>query len=519
MQPSQDPLAPEVHEARPRPLGELLPAVEGVEMSAAPEGVRVRGITAHSQKVREGDIFVAIRGTRTDGHDFVEEAVRRGAAAVVVERSPAEAPEVAVVRVPDSRRAFAELAAAWYGFPARHLPLVGITGTLGKTSVLSMLEAILLAGGQRVGTVGSLGIRVAGEAVETGFTAPDPLILQKGLAHLVDEGCELAAMEVTSHGLSQKRVHGVRYGMGVFTNLVPLEHVDYHGSFRNYVEVKSLFFDHLVPGAPLVHSSDDRAVRGVLQGRDVLPVGCGRTQAADVRINLAEMDADGSRLSLVVRSPLPRMGGGEVPPLTLPLSLRLLGRSNVSNAALAAATALCLGAEPDSIQRALAALPPPKRRMQIIHRGAFTVLDDTVGHPDSITAVFEVVQALSPRRFHMVFGIRGQRGVRINRRTAEALAIWAGKVPPETLIVTRCEGTADERNRVDPEEREAFLDALRDAGIPFEERERTDDAVTSALERAEPGDLVLLLGAQGMDAAAPMARQWLEEREEAGSAA
>src|SRR5690606_1152079 len=158
----------------------------------------------------------------------------RGAVAVVVERRVEGADGVPLVVVPSARQALAELAAIWHGYPARALRMVGVTGTLGKTSVLKMLEAILRTAGRRIGTIGSLGVGLPGRDEPTGYTAPDPLLLQRSLRRIADAGCDLAAMEVTSHALDQKRVHGIEYGLGVFTNLVPLEHMDYHRSFRRY---------------------------------------------------------------------------------------------------------------------------------------------------------------------------------------------------------------------------------------------------------------------------------------------
>ena len=147
--------------------------------------------------------------------------------------------------------------------------------------------------------------------------------------------------------------------------------------------------------------------------------------------------------------------------------------------------------------------------MEILHNGEFLVLDDTVGHPDSISAHFEVVEALAPERVHLAFAIRGQRGRRINRESARSLAIWCERIRPASLVVTSSVEAADERNRVEEGEREAFLDVLTAANIPFSEQARLDQAVTAVLGNAEPGDAVLLLGAQGMDQGQEIAREWL----------
>lgn len=493
-----------------RALAELVEQITDADPElhgAAPE---VSNITADSGKVTDGSLFVAIRGTRTDGHSFIGEAVDRGASAVVVERDYRGGPEIPTVRTDNTRRALAELAAAWHDRPADHLLLAGITGTFGKTSTLSMLDAILAASGTRSGSIGSLGLHVNGEAVEkTVQTAPDPLILHGELARILEEDCRIAAMEVTSHALVQERVHGLEFDLGVFTSLVPLEHADYHGSFRNYIEAKSRFLHHLGPCAPLIFNADDRGVRRLVRSHPARKVGCGTSRTAVVRVEQEEISADGTRLTLNVRRSLSSVGGDEIAPRRLPLEVSLLGRSNLGNAALAATAALHLGATPDAVREALATFPAPWRRMQILHRGRFTVLDDTVGHPDSISALFEVVEGLDARRVHAAYAARGQRGARINRQNAEAFVAWSDRVPLATLALTRSEDIADPRNRVEDEELEAVREPLREHGLEFEEYDRVEAAVRRVLERAGDGDLVLLLGAQGMDGGQEVALEWL----------
>ncbi len=508
---------PSLQESRgsrsPRPLAELARALSGVQEPESGSEVLIRGVAVNSRQVQPGDLFVAVRGTQVDGHAFIKDAVERGAAAAVVEREVEDA-GIPLLWVENSRRALADLAAEWYGRPAERLPLVGITGTLGKTSVLSLLEAILTGAGRRVGVIGSLGVGLGGKQLLTGHTTPDPLLLQQALARMIEEGAELAAMEVTSHALVQDRVHGLRFRLGIFTNLVPLEHMEYHGSFEDYAQAKLRYFDYLQPGAPLVYAAGDRAVSAAVEERDVVGIGCGAAEDAEVQVERRSMDAAGTHLLLKVRQTLPRLGGGQVEPVAFPLELRLLGRSNVNNVSLAATAALCLGAPIEAVQSALAVFPSPPRRLEVIHRGRFTVLDDTVGHPDSISAVFEVAELLEPRRLHVVFAIRGQRGPEINRGDADAITIWAERVRLASLIVTRSAETADERNRVEPEERDAFVERLREGDLPFEEHDRLEDAITLALERAGEDDLILLLGAQGMDAGAEVVRGWGEERGE-----
>ncbi len=506
-------MSPTSRDDRPRRLGALLNALSGPVRRGPLEDHEITGIATRSEEVEPGSLFVALPGTTADGHSFLADAARRGAAAALVERDVGGTLDLPLVRVEDSRCALAELAAAWHGWPAEGLVLVGITGTAGKTSTLALLETMLAAAGEPVGTIGSLGLRVRGETLEeTSYTTPDPLVLQRELARVAEAGARVVAMEVTSHAMVQRRVHGLRYDLGLFTNLLPLEHADYHGTFEEYVAAKSMFFDLLKPGAPLVYNVDDPVTCRMLERREVVGVPCGRDRRAVVRVEPVAVDAGGSLLSLTSTSPIPVVGGDPLPPTTLDLRMRLLGRSNIANASLAATAALCLGVDPAAIPPALADVPPPRRRMEILHRGRFTILDDTVGHPESVTAVFELVRALDPRRVRIAWAVRGHRGARINRENAESLAVWAERIPLATLVVTASADTADALNEVEAEEYAAFVEPLREHGVPHEERASVAEAVRSVLDRAGEGDLVLLLGAQGMDRGRDVARDWLEGR-------
>jgi UDP-N-acetylmuramoyl-L-alanyl-D-glutamate--2,6-diaminopimelate ligase len=495
-------------------LAELCRRVAGAQVPEAAAQLDVRSVQSDSREVVPGDIFVAVPGEAEDGRRHAAQAVSRGAIAVV-SQTPLEVP-VPVVLVRDARLALAQLAAVQAGLPAERLQLVGITGTMGKTSVLAMLSEILDVAGIRAGSVGSLGIEQPGGTVSTANTTPGALQLQQAMAGMVEDGVRVMAMEVTSHALLQGRIHGLSYDLGVITNLTMLEHLEYHGSFRGYAEAKRLFLQHLKPEAPIVHAAGDRVVSAMVADHGGPLIACGGHPGAMVSVRRGRLRLDGARIDLTIRRPLPRLDGDALQPTTFPLDLNTIGRTNIGNATLAAVAALCLGVEPPSIQTALAGMPAPPRRLQIVRPADPCIIDDTVGHPDSITGVFEVVRSARYRRLVVVFCVRGQRGPVINQRDAEALAIWSRRVPIDTLITTAASDTADERNTVSADEREAFLAVLEGEGLPFTHHDRLEDAVTAAVAAAGPGDLLLLLGAQGMDAGARLALASLEQRQRPG---
>jgi UDP-N-acetylmuramoyl-L-alanyl-D-glutamate--2,6-diaminopimelate ligase len=497
-----------------RRLGDLLGALEAVRSVDSGDTVITRIVT-RSEDVGPGSLFVALPGSSADGHAFIADAARRGAAAIMVERDVGGAFDSTLVRVSDARLALAELAAEWHGRPADKLTLIGITGTAGKTSTLALLEAALIGAGVRIGTIGSLGVTVQGDTLDRSlYTTPDPLLLHQELARVADGGSEMVAMEATSHALAQGRVHGLQFRMGIFTNVLPLEHSDYHEDFEDYVRAKILFFDHLESGAPLVYNRDDPVTRTLVTTRKLEGVGVGTGARAAARLVDPVTSAAGTRFTLEVAEPLPRLDGGQIEPVRLDVRLRLLGPANRMNAALAITGALCAGADPGAVVEALARFEPPPRRLQVVHQGRFTLLDDTVGHPESISAFFDVVTRLRPRHVHIAYAIRGQRGERINRQNAETLAVWIERLGVDTVVVTPSAGTADELNRVEASEYQAFIAPLRDRGIPLTELPRLEDAVHAVLERAADGDLVALLGAQGMDPGQDVARAWLQDHGE-----
>ena len=471
------------------------------------------GIAVDSRHVQAGDLFVAQRGERTDGARFVPEARNRGAVAAC---SAAPVPDFPTIVVPDPRGAVPRLAATLYRHPAARLRLVGITGTLGKTSTALLVQSALAASGVRVGVIGSLGVRHRGQVADTGMTTPDAPSIHRALRQMVDAGVTTAVMEVTSHGIALKRVAGLGFEVGALTNLVPDEHLDFHGTPEHYLRTKARFFDMLQPGAPLVVNRDDGQVRklvadaGLARVRPVVGVSVVGDPEADVTVGGLRSDAAGSVFALEIRRALPRAGGGELAPGAIPLVLPVLGVHQVANAALAAVVALIAGGAPAGVTESVAELAPIRRRMEVVRQSSPIVLDDTVGNPRSVDAVFATIRAIPHQALRVAFGIRGSRGAAINRRLAVALArAIRSAARPARLVITASEDAAGIRDRVRAEERDAVLSVLRQEGVAFSYEPTLGTAVRRTLEGSGDGDLVLLLGAQGMDGAAGVAREVL----------
>ena len=473
------------------------------------------GIAVDSRQVRPGDLFVAQRGALTDGLGFVHQARDNGAVAVC---SAVPLPGFPTIVAPDPRGAVPHLAATLYRHPADELRLVGITGTLGKTSTAMLVQSALAASGVRVGVIGSLGVRARGLVADTGMTTPDAPSIHRALRYMVDADVTTAVLEVTSHGIALKRVAGLTFALGALTNLVPDEHLDFHGTPEHYLRTKARFFDMLQPGAPLVVNRDDVHVRRLLAEGDlaatrpIVSVSATGDPAADVLVSGLRSDASGSVFALDILRPLPRAGGGEVPAGAIPLVLPVLGIHQVENAALAGVVALVAGAAPAGVTESVAELAPIRRRMEVVRQASPVIIDDTVGNPRALEAMFASIRAIPHRTLRIAFGVRGSRGAGINRRLGTALArgVQAATTPVH-LVVTASEDAAGARDRVRHEERDALLAALREEGIGFSYVPTLAEAVRRALRGSGEGDLVLLLGAQGMDGAAEMGREVLRE--------
>jgi UDP-N-acetylmuramoyl-L-alanyl-D-glutamate--2,6-diaminopimelate ligase len=348
------------------------------------------------------------------------------------------------------------------------------------------------------------------------MTTPDASSIHRSLREMVDAGVTTAVMEVTSHGIALRRVAGLTFEVGGLTNLVPDEHLDFHGTAEHYLRTKARFFDMLKPGAPLVVSWDDAHVRnlvadaGIARVRPVIGVSAEGDREADVAVSGLRCDAAGSVFALEIRRSMRRADGSELAPTAIPLVLPVLGVHQVANAALAAVVALLAGGAPTGVTESVAELAPIHRRMQVVRQASPAVLDDTVGNPRSVDSVFATIRAIPHQSLRIAFGIRGSRGPAINRRLATALArALRSARSPVRLVITASEDRAGARDRVRDDEREAVLAVLREEGVAFSYEPALEAAVRRALEGSGEGDLVLLLGAQGMDGAADVARRFL----------
>ncbi len=453
----------------------------------------VRGLRYDSREVAPGDLFVALRGSLSDGHDYLAAAVGLGAVALVVESPPASLPEGAVaVVVPDARRALAPLSACFFGRPADELDLVGVTGTNGKTSTSFLVESSRRAAGRRVGLIGTIEVRYAGERQRSINTTPESLDLQRTLRAMRSRGVEAVAMEVSSHGLALGRVEGCRFAAAALTN-VTQDHLDFHGDMQGYVDAKlRLFRDHLRPGAPAVVNVDDPRAEPFLAaaraaGARAIRVSRLPGAEADVGVLRADVRLDGT--SALLRTP-----GGP-----LELEIPLVGEFNVENVAVAVGVAIGLGVAREAIARGVADCPQVPGRVERVGAelaGAPTVLVDYAHTPDAVEKLLRTLRPLARGRLITVFGCGGDRDRGKRPLMARAVAAWSDRAVatsdnPRTedpeAILDDVERGLEKLERVVPE----ALDAAPHAYARVADRHR---AIELALGIARPDDTVVIAG-------------------------
>lgn len=435
----------------------------------------IEDATHDSRQVRPGWLYCAIPGATVDGHDFAEDAVERGASALLVERPLGAA--VPQLEVPSVRAALGPVAAAVHGHPSGRLAVIGVTGTNGKTTTAYLLEAALGAGGIGTGVIGTIETRIHGAAQEGVRTTPEATDLQRLLATMFLRGVDAVAMEVSSHGLDQHRVDGIDFDAAVFTNLSQ-DHLDYHGTLENYYRAKARLFTDGLARTGIV-CTDDRWGRRLCDEATVPVVTYGREDGAEVQVVDVTSDLTGTTCRL--RSSRPDADGVHI-------ETRLLGAHNALNATAAYLSAVAVGVEAEAARRGVAACTGVPGRLEPVDAGQpFAVLVDYAHTPDALDNALTVCRDLvgPSGRVHVVVGCGGDRD-RGKRPEMGRLAATADRA------VLTSDNPRSEDPRAILDEVVAGAQQVDGADVQVEVDRRT--AIGEAIAGAEQGDVVLIAG-------------------------
>jgi UDP-N-acetylmuramoyl-L-alanyl-D-glutamate--2,6-diaminopimelate ligase len=438
----------------------------------------VTGIASDSRRVFPGMVFVALRGRRCDGHDHISAAIDRGACAVVCERNGFTPRRATSIRVADSRLALARVAAVFYGQPSRKLRVVGVTGTNGKTTVGFLLQHILECSKLRTGLIGTVHYEVGDRTIPAQRTTPESAELQAMMAQMVRARCGACVLEVSSHGLDQRRVEGVEFDVGVFTNLTH-DHLDYHGSPEGYHRTKRRLFELLEqgakPGTAVINHDDAAGCRMLREWKGARCLTYGLGESAGVAAVDVKLGPGGAGFGLVT--------GGDRWDCSLPL----IGRFNVYNALAAAAAGLALEVPPAVVVDALSTAPQVPGRLERIDAGQpFTVLVDYAHTEDALRNVLSALREVTPGRVRVAFGCGGGR----DPAKRESMGRAAGELADEVIL------TSDNPRQEDPGLIAAAIErGLREAsGAHWRVELDRARAIEALVRVAGAGDTVLVAG-------------------------
>ncbi|QFZ53953.1 UDP-N-acetylmuramoyl-L-alanyl-D-glutamate--2,6-diaminopimelate ligase [Oceanihabitans sp. IOP_32] len=436
-------------------------------------GVCINTIRFDSREVKNDDLFVAITGNLIDGHQFIDKAINNGAKAIVCENLPAHlAPGITYVQVKNSKSALAFMASNFYDTPSENLKLVGVTGTNGKTTVATLLYNLFTKAGYKVGLLSTVKVRINNTTYQATHTTPDSLTINKYLKEMNDAGVEFCFMEVSSHGIHQNRIEGLRFEGGIFTNLSH-DHLDYHNTFAEYRDVKKVFFDALPAKAFALVNADDKNASIMLQNTKAKKYTYALKSYADYKAQILENQFSGLLLKI-----------NECEVWT-----RLIGKFNAYNILAVYATAELLGLEKEEVLRLVSDLESVSGRFQyIISDEKITAIVDYAHTPDALKNVLETINSIRTKNETLitVVGCGGDRDVSKRPKMGHIAS----------ALSTQVIFTNDNPRSENPE---AILKAI-ESGVEPQNFKKTmtiadrKQAIKTACQLAQPNDIILIAG-------------------------
>ena len=453
-------------------LNEVLKNITPIKI-VGNDNVEITGVNIDSRRIKAGHLFVAIRGTQVDGHQFIDKAIELGADAVLCEELPEKLSDhVTYVQVESTEDAVGKVTTLFYGNPSHKLKLVGVTGTNGKTTIATLLYNMFRKFGYKVGLLSTVCNYIDDVEVPADHTTPDPIELNELLAKMVEAGCEYAFMECSSHAIHQKRIGGLKFAGGLFTNLTR-DHLDYHKTFENYRNAKKAFFDGLPKDAFAITNADDKNGMIMVQNTKATVKTYSIRSMADFRARILECHFEGMYLEI---------DGREV-------GVQFIGKFNVSNLLAVYGAAIMLGKKPEDILLVLSTLHSVSGRLEPIHSPeGFTAIVDYAHTPDALANVLNAIHEVLDGKGHVitVCGAGGNR----DKGKRPLMAQEAVRQSDKVII------TSDNPRFEDPQE---IINEML-AGLNEQQMRKVisivdrKEAIRTACMMAQKGDVVLVAG-------------------------
>ena len=453
-------------------LNDIIKAISTCEIIGSVD-IDVTGIQMDSRLVEEGNMFVAVKGTQTDGHAYIEKAIEKGAKVVVCEDMPQNlTPGVTYVSTKDSEDAVGKLATTFYGDPTSKLDLVGVTGTNGKTTIATLLYNMFRKFGYKTGLLSTVCNYIDDEAIPTDHTTPDPITLNRLLGRMADEGCKYAFMEVSSHSIAQKRISGLTFAGGIFTNITR-DHLDYHKTFENYLKAKKAFFDGLPKTAFALTNADDKNGLVMVQNTKAKVYTYSQRTLCDFKGKVLEDGFEGMLMDINNRE----------------VNVQFIGRFNASNLLAVYGAACLLGKQPEDILVMLSTLHPVSGRFDALRSPkGYTAIVDYAHTPDALVNVLNAIHEVLRGRGKVitVVGAGGNR----DKGKRPIMAKESVKQSDKVII------TSDNPRFEEPQD--IINDML--AGLTKEDMQKVlsivdrKEAIRTACMLAQAGDVILVAG-------------------------
>ena len=452
-------------------LKELVGTIPGEIQIIGNQDVEIQNICEDSRKVQAGDLFICTPGLRMDAHDFAPQAVKSGAAALLVERAlPLDVPQVVVK---DARLATSYVAAQYHGNPAKKMRMIGVTGTKGKTTTSFLIKSILEAAGMKVGLIGTVCSMIGDETIPAKLTTPDPIETQEMLARMVDAGVDCVIMEVSAHALELHRLAGIEFEVGAFSNFSQ-DHLDFFDSMESYFNCKMRFMDPSFTRSIVYNADDDRVAAGVRElDREALRIGI--REGSDIYANDIEITERGSSFLMTWHKHFRQ-----------PVALKLAGIFNVYNALLAAGICIQMGIDEDAIRRGLEDVRAVPGRIELLETNTpYRVILDYAHSPDALENILRAVRQTTKGRMIALFGCGGNR----DAAKRPMMGAIAGELADFCIL------TSDNPRSEDPMDiLDAIEEGIRGTGCEYVVIENRREAIRYALQTAEASDVVVLAG-------------------------
>ncbi|WP_350343594.1 UDP-N-acetylmuramyl-tripeptide synthetase [Proteinivorax tanatarense] len=470
-----------------------------------------KSIQYHSGKVKPGDIFVCIKGYRVDGHKYISHAIENGAVAIIVEEKQQQY-DIPQFVVSNPRLALAKISDFINQSPSKDLTMVGITASNGKTTTSFMVDSVLSHSEHNTGLIGTVVVKYADQQIPADLTTPESLELQTYLRKMKEKNVDYVTMEVSSAAQELDRVAYVDYDIFAFNNLTP-EHIDFHGSYENYIYSKTKVLRKLCPSKIAIFNIDCQDTKKQIHQTKAKVITSG-VQSKDAMVTIHNLDLTTGKASFTVNvnKPLPTLDGNYIQPTSFDISLNVLGLHSVYNSLTAIIIGLINNITPKKIEEALQKFKGVERRFELIYNEEFKILDDHFANSANIDVTLKTLDYMKYNQLHLIYAIRGNRGVDVNRESGEAILKWAKKLSIDHISVSLSKDYVGVKDKVSTSELEAFSGIMEQSDIKVSYYNSLEDAVVETLQTVKDDDVVLLAGAQGMDPGGKIALEYLYTR-------